>query len=184
VSGSVLYVADINTIRLFDRASGAPVGEVVIAGAAFLNDVAAAGDGTIYVTDSATGLVHMVSPDGSFEQLAGVQLEGPNGIYVADNAILVAADEGLIVEVGAGGQVTPLRQAPAGGLDGLILLDDGTILVSSWQGSAVYLIDSVGQASELFGGVNAPADIGFDAERSLVLIPRFQNNMVEARPLP
>jgi hypothetical protein len=184
VSGQVLYVADIDTIRLFDRGSGAPVGEVVIAGAVFLNDVAAAGDGTIYVTDSATGLVHMVSPDGSFEQLEGVQLDGPNGIFVADQAILVTAGGGLIVEVGSGGQVTPLHQAPAGGLDGLIVLDDGSILVSSWQGSAVYLIDSVGQASELFAGVDAPADIGFDTARRLVLIPRFQDDLVEARPLP
>lgn len=184
LAGDSLFVADINTVRIFDRQTGEPIGEVAIAGASFLNDVAAAEDGTIYVTDSATGLVFTVAADHSYEQWAGVQLEGPNGIDVAKGTVLVAAGGPLILKLDGAGQTVAEYNAPAGGLDGLVLLEDGSILVSSWQGSAVYLIAPDGQATELFGGFDGPADIGFDAKRRLVLIPHFNTDRVEAKPLP
>jgi len=52
VSGATLYVADITWIRLFDRKTGAPKGKLAVKGATFLNDVAVAPDGVIYVTDT------------------------------------------------------------------------------------------------------------------------------------
>ena len=51
IAGDTLYVADISTVRKFNRKTGAPEGEVKIIGTTFLND--AASDGTsIYVSDS------------------------------------------------------------------------------------------------------------------------------------
>ena len=184
--GDRLFVADIDVVRVFDRHTGDSLDEIAIAGASFLNDVAAAEDGTIYVTDSAVGAIHRIAPDGSVEQLAqGSQLGGPNGIQVRGETIMVAAyGSGQVYELGDDGLPTAEREVPAGGLDGLVLLDDGTILVSSWDGSAVYRFDSAGKVSELFGGIPAPADIGFDTERGYVLIPHFNNDRVEARPLP
>src|SRR5690606_35459179 len=44
-----LYVDDIDKVRIFDRRTGAPRGEVKIPGATFLNDVALAPDGRIVV---------------------------------------------------------------------------------------------------------------------------------------
>jgi len=45
-SDGVLYVADITSVRMFDGATGKAAGKVTIPGATFLNDVAAAPDGT------------------------------------------------------------------------------------------------------------------------------------------
>lgn len=56
--------------------------------ATFLNDVAAAEDGTIYVTDSGAGMVHRILPDGSLEQVG--QVKSANGIQVRGETILVA----------------------------------------------------------------------------------------------
>lgn len=180
LSGDSLYVADIDVVRIFDRQTGNPRGAIEIPGASFLNDVSAAENGTVYVTDSATGAVHRIGPDRSVEQVA--QLEGPNGIQVRDEVILVAAGR-QIYQLSDGGLPIEEYEVPAGGLDGLILLEDGTVLVSSWEGSAVYLLDPAGTVSELLGGIPAPADIGFDKERGYILIPHFKDDRLEARPL-
>jgi WD40 repeat protein len=166
LTGDRLFVADIDVVRVFDRETGAPLDEIPVAGARFLNDVAAAEDGTVYVTDSGTGVVHRIRPDGSLEQ-AG-QVENPNGIQVRGETILVTGGSNQIYRLGDDGTLTPEYETPAGGLDGLILLSDGSVLVSSWSGSAVYQFDADGQVSELFSGIDAP----------------FEDNRVEARPLP
>jgi acetyl esterase/lipase/sugar lactone lactonase YvrE len=181
LTGDRLFVADIDVVRVFDRASGGWLDGIPIEGARFLNDVAAAEDGTVYVTDSGTGVIHRINPDRTLEQ-AG-QTKNPNGIQVRGDKVLVTGGSNQIFRLGDDGALTPEFEGPAGGLDGLILLEDGGVLVSSWMGSAVYRIDADGQVTELFSGLNAPADIGFDTKRAVVLIPHFKDDRVEARPL-
>jgi Tol biopolymer transport system component/acetyl esterase/lipase len=180
--GERLYVADIDTLRVFDRDSGDSLEERVVEGARFLNDVAAARDGTVYVTDSGTGVIHRFNPDGSWEP-AG-QTKNPNGIQVRGERILVTGGSDQIFRLDSDGALLSEYETPSGGLDGLVLPGDGSVLVSSWAGAAIYRFDADGQVSELFSGINAPADIGFDTKRKLVLIPHFEEDRVEARPLP
>ena len=52
LQGATLFVADIDEVRLFTRATGAPLGARPVPGATFLNDLAVGPDGTVYVTDS------------------------------------------------------------------------------------------------------------------------------------
>jgi hypothetical protein len=66
----------------------------------------------------------------------------------------------------------------------LALLEDGTILASSWNGSAVYRIGLDGEVTEVFGELDNPADIGFDSMRGAVLIPLFDEDAIEVRLLP
>jgi outer membrane protein assembly factor BamB len=181
VAGDTLYVADIDVVRMFDRGTGQPLGEVVVEGATFLNDVAAAEDGTVYVSDSSKGTIHRLAPDGPVALLAN--LGGVNGIYVAGGTVYAAAAR-AIYTVGKDGQPAVAHEVPNPGLDGLIVVEDGTLLVSSWTASAIYAIDAGGEASVVFGDLPAPADIGYDARRGYVLIPFFNGNRVEARPLP
>ena len=182
--GQALYVTDIDTVRLFHRNTGAPLATVEIEGARFLNDAAAADDWRVFVTDSALGYVYVISPNGNAARFRDVQLKGPNGIAVVGSHIWVAVGGPVIMELDENGiQVGEVR-VPAGALDGLVLLDDGSLIVSSWQSGVVYHIDAAGQATEVATGINGPADIGFDTTRKLVLIPHFDDNRVQAVPLP
>jgi sugar lactone lactonase YvrE len=183
LAGNALYVADLDAVRVFDRETGGPLADVVIEGAQFLNDMDAAQGGPAYVTDSATGLVYIVSPDFIAARFENLELKGPNGIVVTDGGFLVTAG-GRILELDSAGVQTAEYPVPQGSLDGLVLLDDGSMLVSSWAGEAVYLIDPAGEVTTLFSGISGPADIGFDTNRLLVLIPHFNDNRVEVRPLP
>jgi sugar lactone lactonase YvrE len=73
ISKEVLYVADLDTVRMFDRKTGAAKGEVKVAGATFVNDVFAAADGKVYVTDS-----------GLKGGKDGFEPSGTDGVYVIE----------------------------------------------------------------------------------------------------
>ena len=108
-----------------------------------------------------------------------------HGITADDARIYVASFGGAEVWcLGREGKVEHRWKLPAQGLDGLVRLSDGTLLVSSWRASAVFRIAPDGTISKLFTKISAPADIGFDSKRKRVLIPWFNMNRVEARPLP
>ena len=71
---------------------------------------------------------------------------------------------------------------PKGGLDGLVSLGD-SLLVTSWQGSAIFR-GKLGQKFEVaIPGLKGAADIGYDSKRKRVLVPRFMDNAVEAYDL-
>jgi hypothetical protein len=70
---------------------------------------------------------------------------------------------------------------PAGQLDGVVRAGDGSLLVSSWEGGAIYRVARAGEVSTLIDGLEAPADIGWDAQRDRVLIPLFMADAVEVR---
>lgn len=197
IVGDTLYVTDIDTLRMFDRASGAPRGEIAIEGATFLNDLAFAPAGGVYMTDSglkagASGFepsgsaaVYHVHAGGKVEVLLkDATLPGPNGIGFDGDRVLVVtfgANELFTIE---GGARKVLARLPKGGLDGLVRLPDGRWAVSSWEGQAVYAGPVSGPFIEVAGGLAAPADIGIDNGRERLLVPRFNDDEVVILPIP
>jgi sugar lactone lactonase YvrE len=178
-----LYVADIDAVRLFDRVTGAQLENYPIGGAGFLNDVTTDDAGAVYVSDTSTGAVHAISPNGDVVDLlppGGVQ--NPNGLAVWENAVYVTSGNGIYRIDGT--SLSEAFSVPEGGLDGLVFLNGDTILVSSWRASAVYLVSTEGDAVEAAVDVASPADIGFDPLRGYLLIPLFNGNALDVRPLP
>jgi hypothetical protein len=198
ILGDLLYVADIDVVRMFDRTSGGTRGEIAIPGASFLNDVAASGD-TIWVTDtgvkagagglepSGTDAVYTIdTKDGNkvTKVVSGKELGNPNGIAVSgDRVAVVTFGSGEmydLVQKDGGWSTDRHVKLPKGQLDGIVILGDRT-LVSSWEGQAVYAVGADGKAAELFTGLEAPADIGFDTKRHRLLIPLFTKSSVTIR---
>ena len=68
-------------------------------------------------------------------------------------------------------------------LDGIVMLDNGELLVSSWAGSAVYRGKPGGEWKAAVENIKSPADIGWDAKRKRLLIPSFMGNSVTLNPL-
>jgi sugar lactone lactonase YvrE len=148
----------------------------------------------LYVTDTGvdgsfastgTDAIHRFA-GGVVESVASApQLTAPNGIVGSDDGIIVVGFGGSSVQriPAAGGAPEEIATLPAGQLDGVVRLDDGTLLVSSWEGSAVYRVSPDGQVSTVVEGVEAPADIGWDSRRHLLLIPLFNANRIEIREI-
>jgi sugar lactone lactonase YvrE len=201
IAGDVLYVADIDVVRMFDRATGAPKGEIAIKGATFLNDVAA-GDGTVWVTDTGmdkdfkptgTDAVYAIAtaPGNQVEKvITGKELGNPNGIALSTDGVRVVTfgtgETYQVVRGGEGGKEVErknIEKLPKGQNDGVVELAGMPTLISSWEGKSILARADDGKVTELITGVESPADIGYDHKRKRVLIPLFTKNSVEIHPL-
>ncbi|MGQ9589952.1 MAG: SMP-30/gluconolactonase/LRE family protein [Planctomycetota bacterium] len=194
LAGDVLYVADVTVVRKFDRTSGKPLAEIAIPGAAFLNDVAAGPDGTVYVSDSGfsrdfsptdAGAVYAIAPDGSVKALLkGGGLSAPNGILAeSDGVLLVTWTDGKLQRLAKDGTLSDVAKLPAAKLDGLVREKGGSLLVSSWEGSCVYRVGPAGEVSVALGDLASPADIGYDEKRGRVLVPLFNEDQIVCQRL-
>lgn len=194
--GDTLWVADIDAVRAFDVNTGNAVTslELMAQGATFLNDAAVGGDGTVYITD--TGI--SFAADGSVTHPGKSRVFAISGRNAREAVVLPAesAANGLAFDAannrwlivgfnsanvfawdGAADSVTVLGTGPGGG-DGIIILNDGRALYSSWADSSLTtFVDGV--STKLRGALNAPADLGYDARRNLVAVPLFNDNRVE-----
>jgi hypothetical protein len=192
----VLYVSDITVVRQFDAKTGEPRGDIAIKGASFLNDIAAAPGGGVYVTDTGvdakfeptgTDAIYHIGKDGKVKTLAkGKQLGNPNGIVAGDKGAVwvVTFGSGEIYTVDAKGKQSAKQKLPSGQLDGIVQIGDGELVVSSWEGSAVYRGKPGGEWTAVVQNVKSPADIGWDGKRRRILIPLFMENNVILHPLP
>jgi hypothetical protein len=192
---NTLYVADISVVRMFDAKTGAPKGDVAVPGATFLNDLASSPDGKIYVSDSGLKMgKDGLEPDGtdavySIEKgklktiAKGKDLGGPNGLLSTEKGVVVVTfGSGEVYLLDEKGKKQEVSKPPAGALDGVVPLGD-SLLVSSWQGSAIYKGKLGGSFEEVLGDQKSPADIGYDTKRSRVLVPHFLEDTVETYDL-
>jgi hypothetical protein len=83
---------------------------------------------------------------------------------------------------GKGTELHTLAEGP-GGFDGVEVLADGRVLISSWSDNAVHELHG-GTLRPLIREVNSPADIGVDTRRNQVAIPLFNENRVEIWSIP
>lgn len=195
ITGGVLYVADITVVRQFDAKTGEPKPDIKIDGATFLNDVAVAPDGGVYVSDSGldakfgpTGAdaIYHISKDGKVHPLIKDKTLGaPNGVAAGgDGSVwVVTFKSGEIYQITAKGKKVSPQKLPMGDLDGIVVLDSGELLVASWAASTVYRGKPGGEWKPAVENVKSPADIGWDSKRKRLLIPSFQGNTVTLHPL-
>ena len=211
LSGNRLYVADVDTLRTFDRFTGAAVSAISIPNPfsqpLFLNDVVVAPDGTAYVTDDLNNGIFRVTPQGEPSLLASEDdLGGPSGIQVqGSNLSWVTFFSNQVLRTTPSGHVFKDTTLPAVDvshlglppgtlfLEGYIRLEDGRVLFSSWVTGDISLISPAGMKVTLVAHVASifdpsgpvgPADINVDLTRGRVLIPLYSTNQLMIVPLP
>ena len=194
IIGKNLFVADINQVHIFELPSGKQKTSITIQGSTFLNGITPGAGNYVYVTDSGyndgftasgTDAIYKVEANGKYEAIVKDKEMGhPNGILSDGNKLIVVTfGTGLVFSIDAAGKKTALPTPPQGGLDGLLKLTDGRFLISSWGGSAIYVLNRDNTFSVLMDSLDAPADLGFDTKRNRVLVPLFKQNKVVFLPL-
>jgi hypothetical protein len=90
--GGTLWAADIDEVVGIEIASGRITTRVPVEGARFLNDLAAAPDGTLYVSDSQASRIYAVKDGKASIFVEGEDaIETPNGVLVDGNRLVVGS---------------------------------------------------------------------------------------------
>jgi sugar lactone lactonase YvrE len=191
-----LYVADVDELIEINVASGEIVNRYAANGAIFLNDVAVADDGTVYVSDTPMNTIWRLK-DGTFEPwLADDGLNGPNGLLPIGDKLVVASfgklkgagqkqELGGLLAINLEDQsVRKLDNGETiGNLDGLQLLQPGVFLVTDWAAGVLYRVDAKGKVNRLIKLSKGSADLIYLPDRKTVLIPVMLNNSLVAYAL-
>ena len=192
LSDGVLYVTDIDCVRMFDASTGDPAGEHCVEGATFLNDLAPHPDGGVVLTDtgmdaafesSGADAVYHIMGDARGTVAEGVELGRPNGIAVnGGEALVVTFGTGEVFRFTEDGSREVVAALEGGQLDGVEILSDGRVLISDWGSSCVLELTEAGVFECRIPDMEAPADIGYDASRGRVLIPLFNADELHIVP--
>ncbi len=190
-----LFVADLNQVHVFDLPSGKQDKAITIRESTFLNGITPGTGNFVYVTDSGfkegfapsgTDAVYKVWANGKYELVVKDRNMGhPNGILDdIERLIVVTFGSGKVISIDAAGKQTAMPSSPKGKLDGLLKLKDGRFVVSSWAGSAIYVLNENNTWNLLADSLDSPADMGFDTKRNRLLVPLFKKNKVAILPVP
>ena len=194
----MIYAADITNVRVFDLKTGAPKGTIPVPTSTSLNDIAAAPDGKIYVSDTAKKVGadgKTMEPNGndSIYVIEGgkartlakrKELGSPNGILWTDRGLVAVTNDasGEVYRLDGKLERQDITKLPTGNLDGLLALGD-SLLVTSWAGNAIYRGKLGGSFDVLIANLKSPADIGYDTKRERLLVPLLAENTVLAYSL-
>jgi hypothetical protein len=161
----VLYVSDIDNVRMFDRVTGDPLGQVPVPYVPFLtwlNDLTAGPNGEVYASDSGLGMactppavfcpsgtdaVYRITRDGTLSVVAlNPGLEGPNGLVALGNNLYYVTIWGTrVYRLNPSGKLRLQAQLLGTFLDGIVRLTNGSLLVSSWIPPAIHWVDPTGR---------------------------------------
>ena len=191
-----LYAADVDQLIEINAASGEIFKRYDAKGAIFLNDVVVDGEGAVYVSDTPMNTIWRLK-DGSFEPwLASDALNGPNGLLVQGNTLIVASlgkiqSQGQKKELGSLLSVSLEDQKISkigkgdliGNLDGLQAIQPGVYLVTDWAQGALYRVDAKGKVDELIDLNQGSADLAYMPGNKLLLIPMMLDNSLAAYSL-
>ena len=189
VAAGVLYVADITAVRTFDLASGAPRAAIRVPRSTSLSDLTTAADGKVYLTDSGAPTGHFdargteavyVLEGEQVKLVARGKLGRPSGVLWHEQGLVISpfgANE--LYRLDERGEKRDVTSLPAGGLTGLVAHED-TLYVTSWQSSAVYRGKLGGEFELAIANQSAPGDLAIDTKRGRLLVPRFEEGVVEA----
>lgn len=190
IAGDVLYVADLNTVRSFNKKTGALRGAFPAAGATFLNAVTVDASGLVLVTDSGwksdpagfanTGTDAVLKLDPKKGKISSLlkdtSLGNPNGILATGGSTFVVNWAGELFDLTPDGKKGVPTKLPKAFLDGVVALEDGSFLVSSWEGGAVYHGEPGGEFTAVVVDLPSPAAIGYDAKRDRLLVPSMMDD--------
>lgn len=176
------YVADVDEVVVVDVKTGKVIEKIKVPGASFLNDITIDKKGNVYVSDSNTKKVHLIS-----NGVVSVYYESstkPNGLLAVGTDLLIL-DSGTLLKVDAQKKTTTLVTDLDKSTDGIEEVKPGEYIVSCWSG-VVYYVKADGSKQVLIDTreqkVNS-ADIGYDAKKKIVYVPTFFKNSVVAYQL-
>lgn len=193
---NTLYVADIDSLVAINISTGKIIKKHPAPKAKLLNDIAIDKSGTVYVSDTIGGRIYRLKNNKITSWMSGKTLENPNGLFIKNNRLYVAAwGTGMAKDWStkvpgnlywidlSTNQKHYLTKKPLGNLDGLEWSDKHGWLVSDWKAGKVFEISSSGNVETLITGLKGAADIGWNETENTLIVPEMNNNMIHSYKL-
>lgn len=191
IVGKLIYVADIDHVRVFDKESGVPLYDLDLAPlhAKYLSQLTVGPGGKIYVTETIGNAIFTIDPENGHETAAfvsGKEFDSVSGIVYSlkHNRFYITLAGGWIGELLPDGALKRLRQLPKKNLVGIDLDDEDNLYVSSFTGGRIYVVPSLGKdkPKEFVSRLQSPASISLDRKNRQILVPLFLSNRGVAIP--
>ena len=180
---NTLYVANGTEIASVDMDAAALTGAVACPDAGFINDIATGPDGAVYGSETFAGGIYTIAPGGDtcewFIEGGDPLLQTINGLYGADDALMVVTIPGNVLSIDYGTKEITVLGEGVGSLDGIEPFDDDSWLLSDTRGKLVHFHDGEAQVlnDTSSGGIGAN-DMAFDPETGTALLTRLAFGMV------
>lgn len=196
IVGNTLYVADLDTVRGFDKTTGEPV--VTVPFTRYDNpDLAGLTsdrNGLLYITDTAGNGIYRIDPAHKYAVSVFVQdeaLGNPRGVALhprTGHLIVVSWKNGTILEVDAAGSITELVSnsffsSRFHNLDGIDFDSYGNMYVSDLTAGKVWRIRPNQKMEVIAEFLISPASLGVDRDKHLILVPYLYGNGAEINGL-
>jgi hypothetical protein len=205
--GGTLWVSDIDEVVGIEIASGRITSRVRVDGAQFLNDLATAPDGTVYVVDSNLSRIYAVKDGRSSIFVEGTEaVEQPNGLLVDGNRLVLgtlgpaptpgtargggggrgrgAAASGKLLAFDLATKArTQLTTEPVGGIDGIEPDGRGGYLLTDVFGTRLLHVAPGGAVRTLLTFTQGGADFGYIGAGRVAVVPFLFGNSVSAYDL-
>jgi hypothetical protein len=116
-----LFVVERTSVVEIDTGSGKVIKRATLPASRFLNDIAIDHEGIVYVSDTTRGVIYRSSGEEYEEWLKDDELEGPNGLHIADGEMLVGdGGDGRLKSVDlSSGEVRTVVKLWPGRIDGI-----------------------------------------------------------------
>lgn len=190
ISGSILFVADLDRVLGFNLNTGRTVFELTIPGAKMLNDICKLKNGFIAVTETISGNIYRINIVNKRFSIIG-NVPTANGINYNENTDqLVVCTNGLVLGEGSvfirtgNSPFISLPNITNGFFDGLEWVDDTHLLISDWVTFPVkgfgklWIYDLKNKTTEMLMGEESIADIYYDKATSKIYMPQMLKNRV------
>ncbi|MBM4139244.1 MAG: hypothetical protein FJ244_07210 [Nitrospira sp.] len=197
--GQILYVADLDQLKGFDKTTGKLLVIVSFPAASSqhvvsLSDVAAEPAGLLYVSDQQGNAIYKVTPSANHQAALLIhddRLAGPASIAVhpkTGHIIAVSWEKGKILEVTPEGQLTELESngfftGRFQNLSGVDFDRWGNMYLSDQTKGKIWRMTRDHRFHVIAEYLLAPADIGIDRANNLILVPYHYAHAAEMNGL-
>lgn len=180
LSGTTLYVSDIDQLVAIDTATGKIIKRVDVPGAKFLNDVAVSSVGVL-VSDSANARIYNYVDDSISVWFEDERLGGVNGLLPQTNRLLITTmSKGELLSLEWESKMLSVLAGDMKNADGIVMLDNGSFIVSSWPGK-LYHIDNQGMQSLLLDTSEQPVYLNdFLLVGNTLIVPNWQPGSIRS----
>ena len=194
--GNRLYVADLDTVRVFDNSTGKPITAISLTrhDCSSLAGITATADGQLFVSDTDTNAIYRIDPSQDFRVSLVVQdegLSGPRGLAInprTGHLVGVSWTGGKIFEIDQKGKVKEIMantffSRRFHNLDGIAFDRFGSMYVSDFTAGKIWRIRPNLKKEVIAEFLISPAGLTVDRKKHLILVPYLYANGAEINGL-